>query len=233
MESLFIEGLILQGSLIFALGAQNIFVLESGMKKEHPLVVSFVCFLCDLILIMLGVAGAASFFSAHSQLKILIGIIGVICLIHYGLVKIFTTGVQSPIKTEGFVGTGIKRAILLSITFSIFNPHAYLDAFILIGGYSSKYAELNQRIAVGLGAAAFSGIWFLLLSSASSFMKPHLDNPRKLRMVMSVAGVALLFLSFSLGRDVYGWVQEEQMPINLKALVYGVPSSTIFTSIIY
>ena len=41
MNQVFLEGFLLQASLIFALGAQNLFVLESGLKKQHPRVVSF------------------------------------------------------------------------------------------------------------------------------------------------------------------------------------------------
>ena len=73
----FSDGFLLQASLILALGAQNIFVLESGLKKQRQFVVAFVCSLCDLILIMLGVLGASSLFLRFPSLKIAFGIIGV------------------------------------------------------------------------------------------------------------------------------------------------------------
>lgn len=208
MEKVFLEGLLLQASLIFALGAQNLFVLESGLKRQNPLVVSFTCFICDLSLIMLGVAGTATLLTQFHQLKILFGGLGIIFMVLYGWSKI-RPGQAVPDKTEekDFSSTW-KKSIILSITFSIFNPHAYLDAIVLIGGFSTKYSDIYARIAVGLGAAFFSLIWFLALSYASSIMKPLLESPKRMRLVMSLSGVVLIVLAGKLGTDVYTWIQE-------------------------
>ena len=42
-------------SLILALGAQNIFVIEQGLKKQYVFLVCLICSLSDLILIFLGI----------------------------------------------------------------------------------------------------------------------------------------------------------------------------------
>ncbi|MDB2381859.1 LysE family transporter [Candidatus Pelagibacter bacterium] len=42
-------------SLILAIGAQNIFVIEQGLKKQHLFLVCIVCSISDLILIFLGI----------------------------------------------------------------------------------------------------------------------------------------------------------------------------------
>ena len=47
----FITGL----SLILAIGAQNIFVIEQGLKKQYVFLVCLICSLSDLILIFLGI----------------------------------------------------------------------------------------------------------------------------------------------------------------------------------
>ena len=206
MEKLFFEGLLLQASLIFALGAQNIFILESGLKKQFHLTASLVCFLCDFALIMLGVAGAATLFTALPQLKIAIGIIGVVFLLQYGLSKLFAK--EETAQSNDVLGKqkSLKRTIMLGITFSILNPHAYLDAFVLIGGFSAQYPELKDRVMVGLGAAAFSGIWFVVLSTTSSTMKPFLSDPKRMKYVMATAGCLLVVLAGKLSIDVYGWL---------------------------
>jgi L-lysine exporter family protein LysE/ArgO len=206
MERIFLEGLFLQASLIFALGAQNIFVLESGLKKQNPLIISFICFFCDLLLIMVGVAGAGSIFSTFAQLKIIIGVIGVLFLFQYGFSKLFAKQGCLEELDESPIQRGIKRSILLAITFSLLNPHAYLDAFVLIGGYSTKYAVLSDRILIGLGAACFSLIWFLFLSTASTLMKPIFSNAKSLKLITTCSGLVLLFLSLRLGLDVYEWI---------------------------
>lgn len=228
MEKFFLEGFTLQASLIFALGAQNLFVLESGLKKNNPLTVSFVCFLCDLTLILLGVAGAASLFNSLPSLKILIGVVGVGFLFLYGLQKIYETStVVAEVKESG--AFNMKRSAILALTFSVLNPHAYLDAFVLIGGYSSKYADIDQRLMLGLGAAVYSGVWFLLLSSFSGFMKPLLTNQKRMKMMSACAGTILLVLSGKLAVDVLNWIPTGTLnpwPENFQGL-------TLFSTIIY
>jgi L-lysine exporter family protein LysE/ArgO len=210
MPNLFLEGLLLQASLIFALGAQNFFILESGLNNEHPLLASFSCFLCDLLLIMLGVAGAGTFFASNTYFKIFVGGIGSIFLLIYGFQKI-----RSPQQVDSCLlktfdsKASVKRTILLAITFSLLNPHAYLDAFLLIGGYSSKYRLLQERLFLGFGAASFSLLWFLLLSGASHLMKPIFTSERKLKIISTFAGLTLILLSVRLGSDVYQWASHD------------------------
>ena len=45
----FITGL----SLILAIGAQNIFVIEQGLKKQYVFIVCLICSISDLLLIFL------------------------------------------------------------------------------------------------------------------------------------------------------------------------------------
>ncbi len=233
MGSLFFEGFILQASLIFALGAQNLFVLEAGLRRQHHLVVSFVCFLCDLTLILFGVAGAATLFNQFPYLKIMVGLLGVAFLFTYGVSKLFSPDAERP-KESTALNKTLKKSILLAMTFSILNPHAYLDAFILIGGFSTKYDALADRIMVGLGAAVYSGIWFLVLSTMSSVMKPILESPSRMRVVMSVAGFALIFLSGKLGMDVVGWLELEFNQITISQYMsYPHPPGDLFTSILF
>ncbi|MCM2348947.1 MAG: LysE family transporter [Bacteriovoracaceae bacterium] len=234
MGSLFFEGLILQASLIFALGAQNIFVLEAGLRRQHHIMICFVCFLCDLTLILMGVAGAATLFAHFPGVKIFIGIMGVFFLFLYGINKIFSNGVSIPKIGSSPIESTLKKSVLLAITFSVLNPHAYLDAFVLIGGFSTKYELLQERLMLGLGAGVYSGIWFLVLSSLSSFMKPILEHPLRMKMIMSVAGCALVFLSGKLGVDVAGWIQVEfNASYDQIFMTYPVPPGRLFTTILY
>lgn len=212
MEKIFFEGFFLQASLIFALGAQNIFVLDSGVNKRHPLVVCLVCFICDALLITLGVWGVGSFFSSSFSSKILLGVIGVIFLFHYGISKILQ-------KTDEFthansqknedIKRSIKTCVLMSVTFSLLNPHAYLDAFLLIGGYATQFSSLDQRLMLGAGASIFSLVWFIFLSLASHIAGPLLREPRIYRYVNQFAGVLLIFLSVKLSRDIWSWINDD------------------------
>lgn len=208
MREVFLEGMLLQASLIFALGPQNIFVLESGLKRHYHLTVSFVCFFCDLTLIMFGVAGAATFFNKFPEIKILVGILGVGFLILYGIGKLTHDDQYHLEFEENGKRSCYKAAIMSAIVFSVVNPHAYLDGIVLIGGYSAKYTDLSLRLALGLGAAAFSLLWFLLLSVGASIMVPFFRSEKRMRFIMSSAGLILIILSAKLSMDVFGWIEE-------------------------
>ena len=52
-----IEGFLLGGSLIIAIGAQNAFVLRQGLLRSHVLILCLICALSDALLIAVGVAG--------------------------------------------------------------------------------------------------------------------------------------------------------------------------------
>lgn len=208
MPEIFLEGMLLQASLIFALGPQNLFVLESGLKRHFHLTVSLVCFLCDFALIMLGVAGAATLFNHYPEIKIIVGILGVGFLVLYGIGKLRHDDDHHLEFERNGKRSCFKAAIVSSIIFSVVNPHAYLDGIVLIGGYSAKYSYLPQRIMLGLGAASFSLIWFLVLSIGASFMVPFFQSARSMRVIMGTAGVVLLVMSAKLGLDVFGWINE-------------------------
>ena len=80
-----LEGFILQASLIVALGSQNLYVIEMGIKRQHHYLIAAICALCDFILIMLGVLGISALLSRVEELKIVIGLIGVGFLTYYSV----------------------------------------------------------------------------------------------------------------------------------------------------
>ena len=42
-------------SLILAIGAQNVFVIEQGLKKQYVFIVCLICSISDFLLIFLGI----------------------------------------------------------------------------------------------------------------------------------------------------------------------------------
>jgi L-lysine exporter family protein LysE/ArgO len=55
-----IAGLGLGLSLIIAIGAQNLFVLRQGIRREHVFAVAAVCAISDAVLIIVGVSGVGA-----------------------------------------------------------------------------------------------------------------------------------------------------------------------------
>lgn len=205
--NIFLQGFFLQASLILALGAQNIFVLNSGLKKERHLLVAGLSSLCDTLLIFIGVLGVASIFIQIPLLKISLGILGVIFLFYYGILKIKETKSGVAIDLEGSPKSEKKKVIMQTLGFSLLNPHVYLDTVVLIGGYSAKFHNLTERFYFGIGASVFSTIWFFSLVILASFSSRFLKNQIMMKTISLVSGLVLILLSYKLGLEVISWLK--------------------------
>ena len=76
-------------SLILALGAQNIFVIEQGLKKQYVFLICFICSLSDLILIFLGIFLFHYFNKYFNQtVELIFNILLIIFLLHFIYTKI-------------------------------------------------------------------------------------------------------------------------------------------------
>lgn len=85
MFSSALAGLGLGFSLIVAIGAQNVFVLRQGIRREHVFAVAAICALSDLALIMVGVSGIGAVLNAVPWLVDVIRWVGAAFLVGYGV----------------------------------------------------------------------------------------------------------------------------------------------------
>ncbi len=207
MIRVFLEGAFLQASLIFAIGPQNIFILESGLKRDHHLMVSLICFFCDLVLILLGVSFTGLLFLKYPLMKILIASVGILFLLSYSFLKLKMNIIEF---NNGEIDRKLsfKNAITGSIFFSLLNPHSYIDALVLIGGYSSKYSDQSTRIIFGFGAASFSLIWFLFLAFFASFMIFSMNQKRLLSYSSKAVAILMILFAFNLSINLINWTKD-------------------------
>ncbi|GGI44594.1 L-lysine exporter family protein LysE/ArgO [Agromyces flavus] len=80
-----VAGLGLGFSLIVAIGAQNVFVLRQGIRREHVLVVAAICAVSDAVLIAAGVGGMGAALQAAPWLVGVARWAGAAFLVGYGL----------------------------------------------------------------------------------------------------------------------------------------------------
>ena len=80
-----LAGLGLGFSLIIAIGAQNLFVLRQGIRREHVFAVAAICAFSDLALIVVGVSGIGAVLQAVPWLVDVIRWAGAAFLVGYGL----------------------------------------------------------------------------------------------------------------------------------------------------
>ena len=72
----FISGFSLGLSLIMAIGAQNAFVLKSGLRREHIFIICTLCAVSDAVLIAAGILGFGSLLDAVPSLEIVMRLAG-------------------------------------------------------------------------------------------------------------------------------------------------------------
>ena len=80
MESL-VLGFLTAGSLILAIGPQNLFVIEQGLKKNFIFTVTTICTVSDILLIFLGVFIYQIFNTISAEFEFVLNIILIFFLI--------------------------------------------------------------------------------------------------------------------------------------------------------
>ena len=164
-------------SLILALGAQNIFVIEQGLKKQYVFLICFICSLSDLILIFLGIFLFHYFDKYFNQtVELIFNILLIIFLLHFIYTKIKTH--YSDINFHNELTSISKTNIIIkTLGFTYLNPHVYSDTVFFLGNFSKNYL-LNQKIAFGIGAAIASLLFFFALGYLSNYLSKYAKSEK-------------------------------------------------------
>ena len=162
-------------SLILALGAQNIFVIEQGLKKQYVFLICLICSLSDLILIFLGIFLFHYFNQYFNQtVELIFNILLIIFLLHFIYTKIKTH--YSDINFHNELTSISKTNIIIkTLGFTYLNPHVYSDTVFFLGNFSKNYL-LNQKISFGIGAAIASFLFFFTLGYLSNYLSKYANS---------------------------------------------------------
>ena len=164
-------------SLILALGAQNIFVIEQGLKKQHVFLVCIICSLSDLILIFLGIFLFHYFNQYFNQtVELIFNILLVIFLLHFIYIKIKTHYSDIHFHNE-LTSISKTNIIIKTLGFTYLNPHVYSDTVFFLGNFSKNYL-LNQKISFGIGAAIASFLFFFILGYLSNYLSKYAKSKK-------------------------------------------------------
>ena len=176
----FITGL----SLILAIGAQNIFVIEQGLKKQYVFLVCLICSISDLILIFLGIFLFHYFNQLFNQtIELILNILLILFLLHFIYSKIKTH--YSDINFSNDITNISKTNIIIkTLGFTYLNPHVYSDTVFFLGNFSKNYL-LNQKISFGIGAAIASFLFFFTLGYLSNYLSKY-ANSKKIWKVINI-----------------------------------------------
>ena len=179
-------------SLILAIGAQNIFVIEQGLKKQHLFLVCVICSISDLILIFLGIFLFHHFVQYfNSTIELIFNILLIIFLLHfiYSKIKVFNSRVNFNSETNNISKFNI---LLKTLGFTYLNPHVYSDTVFFLGNFS-KYFLINEKILFGLGATIASFLFFFLIGYLSKYLSKYAQNHKTWKTINTFI---ILFMSF-------------------------------------
>ena len=164
-------------SLILAIGAQNIFVIEQGLKKEHVFLVCFVCSISDLILIFLGIFLFHYFIQYfNNTIELIFNILLVIFLIHfiYSKIKLLNSKVNFNNKAQDYTKFNV---FLKTLGFTYLNPHVYSDTVFFLGNFSKNFI-LHEKILFGVGASVASFIFFFAIGYLSKNLSKYAKSEK-------------------------------------------------------
>ena len=169
-------------SLILALGAQNIFVIEQGLKKQYVFLICLICSLSDLILIFLGIFLFYYFNQYFNQtVELIFNVLLIVFLLHFIYAKIKTH--YSEINFHNELKSISKTNIIIkTLGFTYLNPHVYSDTVFFLGNFSKNYL-LNQKISFGIGAAIASFLFFFSLGYLSNFLSKYANSKKIWRVI--------------------------------------------------
>jgi len=215
-----LAGLGLGFSLIIAIGAQNLFVLRQGLRREHVFVVAAICAVSDAALIALGVSGIGLVLQAVPWLVEVVRWAGAIFLVTYGVLAarrawqpsgkaLAPAGAPTGASPGADVGSSTHDAPLVTATrtrwvpvvlaclaLTWLNPHVYLDTVFLLGSVANTHGDARWLFAAG--AMAASVVWFFGLAFGARYLGRWLAKPRAWRILDAVIAVVMIALGVSL-----------------------------------
>ena len=169
-------------SLILAIGAQNIFVIEQGLKKQNVFLVCFVCSISDLILIFLGIFLFHYFIQYfNNTIELIFNILLVIFLIHfiYSKIKLLNSKVNFNNETQDYTKFNV---FLKTLGFTYLNPHVYSDTVFFLGNFSKNFI-LHQKILFGTGASVASFIFFFAIGYLSKNLSKYAKSEKVWKVI--------------------------------------------------
>ena len=185
----FIQGFIIGSTLILAIGPQNLYVINQGLKKNFVFIVVLICSLSDSLLIVCGIYLSNNILSLNTSIITIMKLIGGIWLILYGISKIKNSR-QHEIKSSEFNEANFTKVVFTTLAITYANPHVYLDTVILLGSISINF---DSKLYFGLGAICASFVFFFSIGYFSNFLSQYIKSPKVWFYIDNMMGFLMLF----------------------------------------
>jgi L-lysine exporter family protein LysE/ArgO len=179
-------------SLIVVIGAQNAFVLRTGLRREHVFPVVVICALSDAVLIFAGVAGVGAIVRVAPVALDIVRWGGAAFLVGYAVFAARRALKPSRLDAAEVTAMPLVAAVLGCLALTWLNPHVYLDTLVLLGSLAATQGA-DGRWLFGVGATLASVAWFSLLGFGARFLAPVFARPLAWRVLDGA--IALLMLT--------------------------------------
>ena len=182
-------------SLILAIGAQNIFVIEQGLKKQFVFIVCLICSISDFILIFLGIFLFYYFNNFFTPIiELILNILLLFFLINFiwGKIKDNKNEITLDAKEDK---KNLSKIIYKTLGFTYLNPHVYSDTVFFLGNFSKDFA-VEQKYLFGIGASISSLIFFFSLGYLSKYLSNFLINKKVWKIINFIIIMFMSFLAF-------------------------------------
>ena len=188
-------------SLIFAIGAQNIFVIEQGLKKQYVFLVCLICSLSDLILIFLGIFLFEYFRSFFTyKIELIFNILLFIFLVYFVINKIKAKYGSFNINVNN-KKILLSNVIVKTLGFTYLNPHVYSDTVFFLGNFSKNFL-ISQKYYFGIGASVASFLFFFSLGYLSKFLSNNLQSAKVWKIINLFIIIFMSILAFYVLLDI-------------------------------
>ena len=184
-----IQGFIIGGSLIIAIGPQNLFVIQQGLKNNYVLITVLICSFSDALLIIIGIFLSSIIININPFSINILKFIGGFWLIIYGLRKVITSKKNNIKNKENLINDKILIVILNTLIITYVNPHVYIDTVILLGTLSINF---QNQFLFGLGAIFASFIFFFFLGYTSKLLSKYIINNKLWFWIDNIIGMIMI-----------------------------------------
>ncbi|QTP54843.1 LysE family transporter [Billgrantia sulfidoxydans] len=190
-----VNGLLVCAGLIVAIGAQNAFVLQQGLRRQHAWLVAAVCALCDWLLVGLGVLGLGALIAEQGTLMEVARWAGTAFLAWQAWLALRRAFTCNVLVAEERAQASWRGALAATLAVTLFNPQVYLETVVLLGAIG---AVQPSPWGFFIGAAMASFGWFFGLVAAAGWLAPRLESERVWRAIDLVIAAILAWVAWRL-----------------------------------
>ena len=199
-----LQGFSLGATMIIPIGAQNAYVLNQGIKRNHHLTTATICSVMDVFFISLGIFGGGALLSQNETLLTVVTLGGIVFLSFYGWLSL-QAALQSAEAQESQpqkLARGRRAVILGALAVTVLNPHLYLDTVVILGSIGGQF-EGSDRISFALGTMTASFVWFYGLSIGAAKLAPVLSKHKTKKTIDLIVATMMFVIAFALTKSLY------------------------------